>query len=1270
MPEVKNIFVGAKMNKDLNPRMISSKEYIDARNAAVINSEGSDSGLLQNVSGNTELTNFNLAGVNLEVIGFYIDTTNNRVFAFITDWNDASSDQLSNFASSTSHHYICVFDVRTNIGTVLVSGSFLNFSKTHPILGVNLLEDLLFFTDNRNQPRKINVETALSNAGYYYKEEHISVAKYYPYNAPRLVKERGDGSLLVNSSFRIKTNVDSIDNGTFITSTFTVSPIGGTGSDFQILCSQGAVIEVFAVVNNSDAKYYVGENFNEKDELTIPSGTLPGQVGDLVFIVEDVNMAKTSTMKDVVSENLPASISSEVINTSGSPTAQLEVPSGSITNNWIGATISQPTRDIGPGANVVIVDIIPGATDVINIENINGVDFNTDDIIVGANPDYEVDFNGDSSFLSDKFARFSYRFKFDDGEYSLIAPFSQIAFIPKQDGYFLDEANVPININDEVNISDENQAIKSTIVSFFENKINSLELVIDMPDEVETVSELIEKYKVFEVDILYKQSDQNTIKVVGTIDKDEIVSNSNKKIIYRYNSEIPIKTLPQNETTRASDKVPIRAKSQEVAGNRIIYGNYLVRTSRPSFLNYSISSDEKSELGRLNSVNEMEYPNHTLKQNRSYKVGVVLVDRFGRQSDVITSTNSTVYTPYVGLNPDYISNANNASSPKSLGEIYRGTSLKISFLSEIPEAKTSKGYAGLYSETNPTGWYSYKLVVQQNQQDYYNVYLPTILNNNPQDSDNSSKSTAFITLLSDNINKIPRDLKEVGPQEIQFSSSVELYPRISNSTFSSTEPTTHQVNTSRIPDKVVSIGTRDNLGLDVKLDGNDYTESPFYSIPDYPIKETTSTNRILNLGANPYIGKVATETNIGATGGWPAGNVTFENVRLNVYETKPFESSLDIYYETSTSGIINDLNKGIISNTSNLVPAQVSDWSFILNENYSSNQTISAVPFDVLNYQGVSLTSIYGQDINVEILSIVDGFDNILSNNIFKIEQQSSFPFKFELKTGDNYDSFVYLGPDTSYTINLKLTNLNNGINYASNYTIPSSLNKVLNSPVIESTGLSYEIKNDDFTTQLDSSYRPYFPLTEIDRTNKQIRWNGQYAVPTKDSLTESSPQWATLQEFEFKNGANSIYEQDKGLQISIDTLDEFADDTQNLSNIKIQLYGGIIPTYRGFPSIFFDKTVDYSNKIRLRKSNESGTIKYILEYSKELRPYNENANEWGDVYSNIWNPTWFPGIYYVYLRVKDANNLAGSLGMSTVNIDDSSSSLFSYRFRLAPPGA
>lgn len=39
----------------------------------------------------------------------------------------------------------------------------LNFSKSHLITGVNKVEDTLYFTDNLNRPRKINVEKAKVN---------------------------------------------------------------------------------------------------------------------------------------------------------------------------------------------------------------------------------------------------------------------------------------------------------------------------------------------------------------------------------------------------------------------------------------------------------------------------------------------------------------------------------------------------------------------------------------------------------------------------------------------------------------------------------------------------------------------------------------------------------------------------------------------------------------------------------------------------------------------------------------------------------------------------------------------------------------------------------------------------------------------------------------------------------------------------------------------------------------------------------------------------
>ena len=62
---------------------------------------------------------------------------------------------------------------------------FLNFSTTNPIQA-SLIEDLLFFTDNRNQPRKVTVD---KGAGYYTSEDQISVAKYNPYQTISLVKK-------------------------------------------------------------------------------------------------------------------------------------------------------------------------------------------------------------------------------------------------------------------------------------------------------------------------------------------------------------------------------------------------------------------------------------------------------------------------------------------------------------------------------------------------------------------------------------------------------------------------------------------------------------------------------------------------------------------------------------------------------------------------------------------------------------------------------------------------------------------------------------------------------------------------------------------------------------------------------------------------------------------------------------------------------------------------------------------------------------------------
>jgi hypothetical protein len=421
-------------------------------------------------------------------------------------------------------------------------------------VGIDLIENLLFFTDNRNQPRKINVNLALANPygsanPYYTSEDHISVAKYYPCLAPDIAKLTGDGKLFVSSELQIQTNATLLINPLTISiATFTVGTGGVTtsGSGAGTLSFTVTIVETGTSSNRYVLRPGVitsgGLTYDPGDTITIPKATLQSTFGssntpdDAVFVVTRENMVRTPSMYDVTSPLLPDGVTS--------------------------------------------------------------------------NPYYDASFTGDEQFLSDKFVRFSYRFKFEDNEYSLIAPFSQAAFIPKQDGYFLEDS-IPTSVLDNDANSDELNTLKSTVVDFFENKVDKVELSIPMPDGVvlgNATSNLYDKYKVTAIDVLYKESEGTTIRVVDTITFDELETASGIDYVYTYNSSKPIKSLPSKETIRVSDRVPLRAKAQAVAGNRVMYGNLTLRGASLDSLNYTVSTGEKITFGDYGSTNIELHP--------------------------------------------------------------------------------------------------------------------------------------------------------------------------------------------------------------------------------------------------------------------------------------------------------------------------------------------------------------------------------------------------------------------------------------------------------------------------------------------------------------------------------------------------------------------------------------------------------------------------------------------------------------------------------------
>lgn len=167
------------MNKTVDERLVPAGEYIDALNIRLGSTEATEMGAVENSLGNTILTNVqflnNPLSSSAKTIGVYEDGINETLYWFVNDENNVSSptgkvDMILSFNTTTG-----------SIIYHVISTEVLNFDKKYLITGINKIENLLFFTDNLNPPRVINVMKnpayAIPVGGYdtVLEEEDISV---------------------------------------------------------------------------------------------------------------------------------------------------------------------------------------------------------------------------------------------------------------------------------------------------------------------------------------------------------------------------------------------------------------------------------------------------------------------------------------------------------------------------------------------------------------------------------------------------------------------------------------------------------------------------------------------------------------------------------------------------------------------------------------------------------------------------------------------------------------------------------------------------------------------------------------------------------------------------------------------------------------------------------------------------------------------------------------------------------------------------------------
>ena len=665
MAELKHNFTKGRMNKDLDERLVPNGEYRDAMNIEVSTSEDSNIGTIQTTLGNTlksatgtstaftvgsiqdnktnkvywmvfnDQANATRSGITKDMIVEYNPATETTKYVFVDIWkvissigtssgsavkylyialgNSTATNNISGirkgmritgtfngtFYGSNSLNEIYVenveydasygFKITLNRAIQTVAGEqivftaerVLNFSRNHLITGINVVDDMLFWTDGNSEPKKINITRGIKGTGgsRTLNTNPTTTFQGDNYNHhTRLVIEDIEGP---PGAYKVATN----RLGTY--------PVYAKESHLTVLrpapqapleldmsrTSYNRGNAITGVSNRTDAQatiqFFTSSTamMEAGDFVQITFDQAPDyRVGDVVIITNDQSVTPT----DYIDYEVRVQIS--------------QIPTGHSNNNLMLGIFEAEILSISDSLTY----------------NANGEQFFT--LLEQKDSIFEF-----------KFPRFSYRYKYTDGEYSAFAPFSEVAFLP---GPFDYEPKKGHNLG-------------------MTNRLKSLCLKKYVPEPGEIGS--ARPSDVVAIDILYKESNNTNIYTVKTItSKDDhpvwpdLVNRAYARGEVVIDTEMIHAVLPSDQFLRPFDVVPRKAKAQEITGNRLLYGNYTQ--------NYNVDKviDIETSLQVNSFDNYKDFAEKSVKSIRDYQVGIVYLDKYGRETPVLVGPEKGV----------------------------------------------------------------------------------------------------------------------------------------------------------------------------------------------------------------------------------------------------------------------------------------------------------------------------------------------------------------------------------------------------------------------------------------------------------------------------------------------------------------------------------------------------------------------------------------------------------------------------------------------------
>tara|TARA_R110000851_G_scaffold479_2_gene1538 strand:+ start:2741 stop:4558 length:1818 start_codon:yes stop_codon:yes gene_type:complete len=599
MGELKHGFGAAKMNKDADERIVPNGEYRDALNIEIVTSEGSNTGAMQTLLGNSNISNDDIAVIispNTKCVGSIADEKNNNLYYFISDPNNFT-DYIFQYNSDNEELIPIVVDK----WRMYVTTSSPSFSPTTPITSFKI-------SDLNNPIENItNVRPGM-----------VVSAAFVPTGGSGITIDiNPHHKVIVNKMKHIVSNEWEVQMDDL---SGTTTLFSGTG--LETPTPTGITLTADRALNFDDNKHITGINIIDGIIYWTDGETEPKKV-DIKNIETDISGLYHSKflVKDYYG-NLITNLSSNIdfrenpdylkeqhltvikksplypptillSNTSDfrfnsgttsilySKIDDIFVDSNDDTIEVGGVKNTQFHSPIDPDYKVgdlillrkdnsfelvpdldnfeIIAEILeytPGIADVklkiVFIKKDIGQTFGSTDtfntVLQQEKPLYEF-----------KFPRFAYRYKYQNNQYSPYSPFSEPAFLPGEFNY---------NSKEGYNLG-------------MVNTLRSVYVMDFLPDQDTLPKDVIE------IDVVYKESNTNNIYIVQTIKYGDDEWIAEGSAINTYNSgdsrtkgallitsEMVKSAVASNQLLRPYDNVPRTARAQDIVGNRIVYANY------------------------------------------------------------------------------------------------------------------------------------------------------------------------------------------------------------------------------------------------------------------------------------------------------------------------------------------------------------------------------------------------------------------------------------------------------------------------------------------------------------------------------------------------------------------------------------------------------------------------------------------------------------------------------------------------------------------------